>query len=235
MSSPKQPKGMLYVRSSPGPNVPLDEYNKWYDEDHAPLRRSVPGVLNASRYLAIDAQKPEWLAVYELEDIDVLTSAPYLAQWKAQSAYEKDILARTETLDRRVYRLTYDRRAPGYDDATEKLYTPVALAPGPDLPEKEFHAWYLEEHIPMLARVPGWLRSSRWELARDSTRPISGTKGHGEDICPYLAIHEWAGKEIFDTPEHKAATQTPWRDRIMAGIDKSVEDRRMYKVHRLWK
>ncbi len=231
------PKAMLYVAASPGPKVPLSEFTTWYDTDHCPLRRSCAGFLNAARYEALDDKKPEWLATYELSDVSVMTSDAYMAQWKAQTDYEKNLLASCETIDRRVYRLTYDKRHPDYDDEKydQRIYQAVALAPGPDLGMDDFHAWYYEEHIPMLSKVPGWLRSSRWELEPDQLRPGGVKDKDGKPVSPFLAVHEWTSTDVFKLPEHKAATQTPWRDRIMAGIDKEVEDRRLYKVHKLWK
>lgn len=234
-SSTPKVGGMLYVVSSPGPKVPLDEFNKWYDEDHIPLRRSVTGVLNAARYVAVDNKEPEWIATYELEDVAVLESPAYLDQWKTQTDYDKDILGRCAIIDRRVYKCTFDKRSPDYDQHDQKLYQPVALAPGPKLEESDFHGWYLDEHIPMLSAVPGWLRSSRWELCSDSVRPNGVRNADGSPVSPYLAIHEWVGPQVYETPEFKAATNTPWRTRVMDGIDKSLEDRRLFKAYRLWK
>ena len=41
--------------------------------------------------------------------------------------------------------------------------TETELAPGA---EKEYARWFDEEHVPLLARVPGWCRSRRFRLAR---------------------------------------------------------------------
>jgi hypothetical protein len=114
-SSTPKVGGLLYVLSSPGPKVPLDYFNRWYDEDHSPLRRSVNGVLNAARYVAIDDQEPEWLATYELDDCSVLESPADIDQWKAQTDCDKDILSRCAVVDRRVYKCTFDKRSPDYE------------------------------------------------------------------------------------------------------------------------
>ena len=54
------------------------EFNKWYDEEHVPLLRAVPGVLGARRFFDPNG-KPRYIALYDLAD----TSAPGSAHWKA--------------------------------------------------------------------------------------------------------------------------------------------------------
>ena len=53
------------------------EYNRWYDEEHVPQLLSIPGFLSAGRYVALKGA-PKYLALYELEDHNVLRSAAYL-------------------------------------------------------------------------------------------------------------------------------------------------------------
>ncbi|KAJ7143510.1 hypothetical protein C8R43DRAFT_1014449 [Mycena crocata] len=70
--------------------------------------------------------------------------------------------------------------------------------------DETFNDWYAEEHIPMLSVVPGWRSSRRFRLVTASTSPPH-----------YLALHEWTSREAFSTPEFKAATNTPWRTRVV--------------------
>ncbi|KAJ7600731.1 hypothetical protein C8J56DRAFT_1019802 [Mycena floridula] len=77
-----------------------------------------------------------------------------------------------------------------------------------------FNEWYAEEHIPMLSKVPGWIRTRRFEKSW-------GPGPH------YLALHEWASLKSFQTEEFRAATNTHWRTVIMAAV---VEKER----HVLW-
>ncbi|PIL28445.1 hypothetical protein GSI_08479 [Ganoderma sinense ZZ0214-1] len=144
--------------------------------------------------------------------------------------------------------------------------------------EGEFCRWYDEEHILLLARVPGWVRSRRYVLKEklevgasdsdsDSERGLGGVgvgvatdtdaemetatgseggngdgsreeeeeKGrerenskpkpggremefeeHGADRPPkFLAIHEWASLDAFETKQYRRATNTPWRTEVL--------------------
>jgi hypothetical protein len=74
--------------------------------------------------------------------------------------------------------------------------------------EQSFNDWYTEEHVAMLSVVPGWRSSRRFRLLSASKHPPR-----------YLALHEWENREAFGTPEFKAATNTPWRTRVVEQIN----------------
>ena len=40
------------------PEAVEEEFNRWYNEEHVPERRSIPGVLNAARYVAVRGACP---------------------------------------------------------------------------------------------------------------------------------------------------------------------------------
>jgi hypothetical protein len=76
----------------------------------------------------------------------------------------------------------------------------VAMQPPPDKVD-DYHSWYLEEHIPMLLKVPGWRRIRRYELV----------EGHA---LRFMALHELETLDVFDHEAHKASISTPWRLRV---------------------
>ena len=54
-----------------------DAFNAWYNEEHMPRLANVPGFLSGARYRALRGG-PKYLAMYELEDHNVLRSASFL-------------------------------------------------------------------------------------------------------------------------------------------------------------
>ena len=55
------------------------EFNEWYNRYHIPERVSVPGILSARRYELSDGEGAlKYLAIYELENEEVLHSEAYL-------------------------------------------------------------------------------------------------------------------------------------------------------------
>ena len=70
-------KGFLLVTMQPPPMLE-DEFNAWYDTEHIPERLAVPGILTALRFVCIEGGHPRYLAMYDLESLDVMTSTAYL-------------------------------------------------------------------------------------------------------------------------------------------------------------
>ncbi len=66
------------------------EFNRIYDEDHIPIILKVPGVRAARRYRLEDSTRagmPRYLAIYEIENAEVLESRAWLeaidlGEWK---------------------------------------------------------------------------------------------------------------------------------------------------------
>jgi hypothetical protein len=58
------------------PSVVEDEFNDWYNTAYIPPYLTVPGCLNARRYVAIDSQ-PKYLTLYEFANAHVSESEPW--------------------------------------------------------------------------------------------------------------------------------------------------------------
>jgi hypothetical protein len=203
--------GLFYVYTDPG-TVDEAEFHDWYDHEHGPARLTVPGLGPAYRYRALDELKPTWLALYELDRPDVIESPEYKALGANASDRDKAVGAGLATLDRRVYEQISDDGSPVGRPA------PVILAVAMSVPEgseDDLAAWYTEEHIPMLLRVPGWRRIRRFRL----TRALDGSGPGGlpePEPGSFLSVHELAGPEVLEDPGYRAAVSTPWRDRVVA-------------------
>ncbi|MFM0205009.1 hypothetical protein PQR53_34895 [Paraburkholderia fungorum] len=72
-----------------------EEFNDWYDTEHFPQRRSLPGFRSASRWVCLDGW-PRWLALYDLESQEALHTDAYRAVSGAHSTpWSRRILPRT--------------------------------------------------------------------------------------------------------------------------------------------
>jgi hypothetical protein len=195
--------GLFYVYTEPG-SVDEAEFHDWYDHQHGPARLTVPGFGRAYRYRALGGQKPSWLALYELDRPDVIDSPEYQALGANASDRDKSVAAGLATLDRRVYE-QISEDGPGAA-RTASVILAVAMSV-PEGSEDDLAAWYAEEHIPMLLKVPGWRRIRRFRLIRALDGPEPGS---------FLSMHELAGPEVLEDPGYRAAVSTPWRDRVVA-------------------
>ena len=100
------------------------EFNRWYDEEHIARLLEVPGFLGAGRYVAVRGG-PKYLAMYELEDHNVLRSAAYLDTVKYQPSPQR---AKTGTsrIGRNFLRNAYRQIFPVH---TQPIEQTVAMAP----------------------------------------------------------------------------------------------------------
>ena len=195
--------GLFYVYTEPG-TTDEAEFHDWYDHEHGPARLTVPGIRTALRYQALDEQEPTWLALYELDGPEVIDSPEYRALGAQASDRDRAVAAGLTTLDRRVYEQT---SLHGLD--VLPVPAPVVLAVSMSVPagtEQDVAAWYADEHIPMLLKVPGWQRIRRYRLVRSLDEP-------GPEL---LSLHDLAGLQVLEEPAYRAAVSTPWRDRIVA-------------------
>lgn len=69
------------------------EFNDWYDSEHIPLLSAVPGVLRARRFFDPKG-KPRYVALYELDDVNVSSSAAWNAVLETDWARRIDALTK---------------------------------------------------------------------------------------------------------------------------------------------
>jgi hypothetical protein len=70
-------KGLLLVTMEPPAGLE-EEFNDWYDTEHFPQRRGLPGVESASRWVCLQGW-PRWVALYDLTSVAALETPEYRA------------------------------------------------------------------------------------------------------------------------------------------------------------
>jgi hypothetical protein len=174
-----------------------DEFDDWYDTEHMPERRRVPGFITLERWTG--AEDPNvTLAIYDLQSIDVLQSPQYLAIGQSNpSPWTQRLLARCE----RLVRFVGEQISPGNVIAPEGagglLFMGFNVAPEA---EDEYAHWMDEEHLPRLAKVPGVLSARRFR-ATESTHK-------------YLAVYHLTHPEVCSSSAWLEARETAWTHSI---------------------
>ena len=181
--------------------VEEDEFNDWYDTEHMPERVATPGFGRCERWLGADNPKIS-IATYDLDTLAVLKSEPYLKIGGANlSPWSKRLTAKAK----RICRFEAEQLPPGNAKAPSGaggmlLY---AMNCSPEA-EKDFNAWYDEEHIPRLSRVPGCLSARRFRIV------TAASEGNQR----YLAVYHLTGPEVCSSGAWKEAAVTPWTERM---------------------
>jgi hypothetical protein len=177
-----------------------DEFHDWYDLEHIPERRAVPGFGACERWTGME-QSVISVATYDLDSIDVLRSEAYKAiAGENLSVWSK----RVGGMCMRLLRFEGTQLTPGATTAPEGagglLLNAMNVAPEA---EADFNAWYDEEHLPALARVPGTLTARRYR----STETGGGSHR-------YVALYHLQSPAVAESAAWKAAVETPWSARV---------------------
>ncbi|SMY20721.1 unnamed protein product [Zymoseptoria tritici ST99CH_1A5] len=212
--------GYLAVTIQPSPSTHLEAFHEWYNTEHGPLRLRLPFITSGDRYHAADSLQPEWSAVYDVTDLAHLSSRIYTRLREERSKREREVMGTFEVLDRRIYSL-FSARSKGDGEKEGKgdfegpapatVSVSMRVKEGEDL--EEFDRWYESEHIDLVSKVPGWLRTRRFRLVVGG---LQGMPAEGEVEC--LAVHDFSHLDAIDGPEMKAAMSTPWREKVMAKV-----------------
>ncbi|KAG9220576.1 hypothetical protein CCMSSC00406_0004032 [Pleurotus cornucopiae] len=218
-------KGLLLAYTDHGELVNEAEFHDWYDDEHIPARAAVPGMGTISRYKQVDGQKPNWLALYDMSSPEVAMTEPFTKL--PSSDNEKRIISNLATLNGAIYSLiSASATSP---KATPGPFICIAMMEPSVEGEDEFNKWYEEEHISLLSKAPGWIRSRRFKLVREIQLP--GKEDAGPKL-KYLALHELQNKAVMDTPEWIHAG-TPWRNKVVNELVLRRE-MRLFEVYRTW-
>lgn len=205
--------GLLIVFMRPKEGLSLDQFHDWYNNEHGPNRLRLPHIFtNGLRYRATDGQDPPYVAEYDVTDMAHLLTPIYTGLRDNRTPREAATIGQVQ-VDRRFYDLVLSRESPSFkpieslsnaESENRPQVIVEATLKNVEGAEAAYRKWYEEEHIEMLSRVPGWLRT-RWY----KTSSI-------EDVgkVTYLAIHDYTQQNGLGGPEHKACMSTPWRSEV---------------------
>jgi hypothetical protein len=142
--------GLLVIWTDIAPEYEV-EFNEWYDKEHIPQLLGVSGFQTGRRYQAVEG-KPNYIAVYQLADENVLKSDAFRAVRENPTTWTKKITPQFRNTQRGVFRQIFSHgNSP--EKAAEFALTVRLNTPADH--EKDFNDWYNEDHIPALVGVPG--------------------------------------------------------------------------------
>jgi hypothetical protein len=178
--------GLLVIWTDVAPEYEA-EFNEWYDKEHVPQLLTVPGILTGRRYQAVDG-KPKYIAIYEMADERVWNSAAFVEVREKPTDWSRKIIPQFRNTQRGIFRQIFS-----YGDTPAKA-TEFALTVRLNTPsdhEKDFNAWYDEDHVPALVGVPGVYCARRYVAVEGDPK--------------YLAVYDMKDSQIPKTPEWEKA------------------------------
>ena len=195
--------GVLFSEMTP-PDGAENHFNNWYNNHHMPSHvYGVPGFRSGQRYKVPD--RPDYLAIYDLESPATLTDDEYVNRKYKPDAPTKKMLSEVVAFTRYIGdEIGFQvREGVSVDDA---LDAPLVLGVFIELPDDaadEFVDWYQTEHTPMV------LESSLWRMVRHM-------KIVDADPNPFthMFIHYIESEDALNSEELAAARATEWRNRL---------------------
>ena len=185
----------FYVFSNPVPGHE-DEYNKWYDRQHAADVVSIPGFVNAQRYVksdtpffrVADVQVPKYLIIYKIVTPDLeAVFAEVERRLESGETYMSPAYDRKNSQNYVYKPLGPELKGPGGEPSgarpgPKEDYIQVVFSAMVEGKEAEFNAFYNQHHAPEVVAIPSFTRAQRMELARPTSASIPPTK--------YLALYQ---------------------------------------------
>ncbi|WP_174735221.1 DUF4286 family protein [Mesobacillus harenae] len=178
------------------------KFNDWYDTEHIPLRMNVKGFQCARRYKELNSLK--YLAVYEMNEIDVMKGPAYREVKENPSDLTKWMLSSVNGFTRYTGNLISEQineKIEGNPYDAPILYPVMFQVPASR--EAEFNDWYVEDHVPTLLKNQDWLACRRYRI--ENGEPENWT---------HIALHYLKNIEVLDSAERKEARKSPWRDKL---------------------
>ncbi|KAI1106410.1 alpha/beta-hydrolase [Jackrogersella minutella] len=199
--------GVLFVTMQPKPGLPLEQFHEWYNNEHGPTRLRLPQIFqNGLRYRAADGKKPEYLAVYNVTSMPLMETPIYKSLRENRSAHEAETIAQVE-VERHFWDLQSTNQSQSFipsahltDDEAERiaLLTVELKLKNVANAEAKVAKWY-DDHVNMLSRVTGWLRS---RILKTSSLEIGAPTS-------FIVLHEFAKENRLGDVANNIAESTP--------------------------
>jgi hypothetical protein len=198
------------------------------------LRTTIPTL--TGYLIPSDRKTPQTL--YEFPDFSYKESKDFkdVAVSNPPSAELIENVYKNARFDIRFYEevqlVSRNQAIPTESSTQPKFVISAALEPPKDAAsDADFDAWYREEHIPLLARAPGFVRSRRFKLTNATVIDKFQVGDVTEEAPRFLALHEFSG-EALPWKELGESAQTEWAKRVMGGLTK--EEVGWYEVSRVY-
>jgi hypothetical protein len=134
----------------------------WYDREHHAERLAVPGFLRARRYVNL-GPGPRYLSRYDVADVGVLASAPYLAALNSPSPWSQRMFPHYRDTVRGAFEVMA-RRGPADGGVVATMRFPSDPFAASDAPT-------LASLLDALVAAPSVLRAEAWRIDVPATTP----------------------------------------------------------------
>lgn len=162
-----------------------EEFNAWYDTQHLPQLLTMPGFLDAARYVAVKGG-PKYLAAYEIESTEAVQTPEFLN--REIPPWDRRMSPRV--IGKNLTRIVGQQIFPDDVEQADRGMAPVLQIGRMSVPEDvdgQWNAWYNGEYIPGYLKVPGVISSRRYRVVEGEVR--------------YSTVYEFEDVKVPDSAE----------------------------------
>jgi hypothetical protein len=138
-----------------------EEFNAWYNTEHLPELLTLPGFLDAARYVATRGG-PKYLAAYELTSIEAVRSSEFSRRkrtpWETRMSPRVIGKNLTRIIGRQIFPSAVENPDRGMAPALQ-----IGRMSVPDSADAEWNEWYNSEYVPGYLTVPGVIYARRYQ------------------------------------------------------------------------
>jgi hypothetical protein len=182
----KKGRGIFLVYTDIDPKYE-EEFNAWYNTEHLPELLSLPGFLDAARYVAYKGG-PKYLAVYELESPEALKTAEFQKVRANPTPWSRRMSP--TAIGKNLSRSLGEQIFPADLEMPDRGMAPTLQIGRMSVQEhmdREWNEWYNGEYIPGYRKVPGVIYARRYRVIEGETR--------------YATVYEFEHEKVSETAE----------------------------------
>lgn len=196
--------GILWINSkvTDPDTLPVDKFTRWYEDVHIPdiIAARPGGIISSWRYQCADAGRAApFLAVYKCPNMGFIQSTEFKSiPMTHPTLPDNGPIHRYADFDARFLKHVETWSSPDATDGRTATLVSEAIEPASDIGADAFNEWFRTEHIKEVSALPGWRRTSRFELVfkkENKDDPNSAAK----ITRNYLALHEFASNDVVPT------------------------------------
>ena len=179
-----------------------EEFNAWYNTEHLPELLTLPGFLDAARYVATKGG-PKYLAAYELTSVEAIRSPEFSSRkrtpWENRMSPRVTGKNRVRIVGRQIFPSMLENPDRGMAPALQ-----IGRMSVPDNAEAEWNEWYNTEYVPGYLKVPGLVYARRY-------RVVEGEQG-------FATVYELADDKVSESADwsHRREHSSPHSGRMRA-------------------
>lgn len=181
-------------------------YYEWHSREHMVGRTAIPGFCRGRRYIATQASR-DFLVMYEVDDLDVLTSAAYMAKANAPSELTRRTTPYVKNAIRGMARVRASFGIGTGGHALTLRFDPVAGS------EDRLQRYLSEDALPRIAERPD-ISGAHLLIADQTASGVATVERQGRPtaIPNWIVLLEGVSSEAL-----AAAGSTPLADAALTG------------------